>query len=282
MSKLRREGAAVTAGAIFHFAVAGHRLRAKRIGEWDASRVVLVLLHEGLGSIPQWRDFPEALSGACGLPVLLYERSGHGGSDPVRLPRPSNYLEIEAEQVLPGVLAACGIERPILIGHSDGGTIALLYAAAFPEKPVACITEAAHVLVEEATLSGIRAASMVWARDGDFRRRLARHHGHGVEALFRGWAETWTRPDRRDWNMLDRLGAVRCPVLAIQGADDAYGTRAQLDEIVARVSGPAESVLIPDCAHVPHQEAPATVLACVRSFIGKSLARLKAQPAKGP
>jgi pimeloyl-ACP methyl ester carboxylesterase len=247
---------------------AGHRLRAKRIGEARRDLPTLVFLHEGLGSIPQWRDFPDALCAATGCPGLVYERWGYGGSDPLVLPRPDDFLEREAEQVLPEVLEACAIERPILIGHSDGGTIALLYAAAFPERPLAVITEAAHVVLDEVTLAGI-AGVVRWWEGGDLRARLERYHGANTEAMFRGWSETWLRPRRRAWSINARLARITCPVLAIQGADDEHGLPAQLQAIVQGVAGPAQGFMVPDCGHVPHHQAREVVLARMAAFIGE-------------
>ena len=245
----------------------GHGLQVRQIGSWGAADPVLVFLHEGLGSISMWRDFPDLLAEACGLPALVYDRYGHGGSDPVMLPRPGNFLDLEAERTLPELLAACGIGRPVLVGHSDGGTIALLYAGAFPDRPVACITEAAHVLFEEKTRAGVAAVSERWQTDADFRRRLSRHHGDGTEAMVRGWAEAWLGEENRGWSMLDRLATIRCPVLAIQGAVDEHGTPFQLEQIAARVSGPVETAMLPDCGHVPHHEARPEVFNLMRDFI---------------
>lgn len=257
----------MSAGACFFVAAAGHWLRAQQIGRWEADDPVLVLLHEGLGSIGQWHGFPAALAGACGLPALVYERYGHGGSDPLVGERPANFIEVEAREALPAVLEATGIRRPVLFGHSDGGTIALLYASAFASRPVAVVTEAAHVLVEATTHASLVALKRRWDADEGFRRRLARHHGDRTEAMFRGWAESWTRPENRQWQMLDRLPAIRCPVLAVQGEDDAHGTPAQVAEIVGRVGGPATALMIPGCGHVPHREQEAIVLARVGTFV---------------
>lgn len=251
-------------------AVGGHTLQIKQIGEWSAEQPVLVFLHEGLGSISMWRDFPEALANACGLPALIYDRLGHGGSDPVALPRPGDFLDIEARRSLPELLVACGIGRPVLVGHSDGGTIALLYAAAFPDRPVACVTEAAHVMFEDKTRAGVASVAERWEHNADFRRRLARHHGAGTEGLVRGWAEAWLRNESRNWSMLDRLGAIRCPLLAIQGADDEHGTPRQLEEIAARVSAPVQTAMLPDCGHVPHHQARDQVNALMRAFIAQA------------
>jgi pimeloyl-ACP methyl ester carboxylesterase len=248
----------------------GRRLRVERLEleTSDPETPHLVFLHEGLGSIAQWKGFPAALCTATGLPGLVYERWGFGGSELLTLPRPRDYLNREAERALPQVLEACAITRPILIGHSDGGTIALLFAAAFPERPLACITEAAHVWVEEVALAGIRAAITAW-RTTDLEARLARYHGAQSETVFRGWAETWTQPEFRDWSMVTALRAIVCPLLVIQGLDDEYGTTAQVETIVQQSGGPAAPLLIPGCAHVPHHQAQGTVLEAMSGFIDR-------------
>ncbi|WP_299615606.1 alpha/beta fold hydrolase [Pelagibius sp.] len=221
-----------------------------------------VFLHEALGSIGQWKAFPERLAGACGLPGLIYERQGHGGSSAFDLPRENGYLRHEARQVLPAVLAAAGIERPVLVGHSDGATIALMFAAAFPEAVSACIVLAPHVMVEEITLAGIRAADAEPGASA-LRARLARHHGDKTEVLWRAWAETWLRPGFDGCEMRADLERITAPVLAIQGAGDAYGSPAQVEEIARRVSGPVEALLIPGCGHAPHLERQTEVLAAI-------------------
>lgn len=244
----------------------GRRLRAAWVGAVPAGRPVLVFLHEGLGSIAQWRDFPAALCRRTGTRGLVYERWGHGGSEPLELPRPDDFLEHEAEQALPGLLDACGIERPVLIGHSDGGTIALLFAAAFPERPLGLITEAAHVFLDRVTLAGVTEVAARW-RAGDLRARLERYHDANSEAMFRGWAETWLRPERRTWRITDKLGRIICPLLAIQGEDDEHGLPAQLDAIAAGVSGPAERLMVPGCGHAPHHQARPFVLERMADFV---------------
>ena len=255
----------------FDITAAGHRLRARWLrppAESASDAPTLLFLHEGLGSIAQWKGFPAALVAATGLPGLVYERWGFGGSEPLVLPRPRDYLTEEAEVALPDLLRACGIERPLLIGHSDGGSIALLYAATFPERPVACITEAAHVFVEDVTLAGIREADVAW-RSTDLPARLARYHGEQAETVFRGWTETWLRDDFRDWRMTERLGAITCPLLVIQGADDQYGTLAQVEAIVDGSAGPATPLIVPDCGHAPHAEQQEVVLQAMAAFIGE-------------
>lgn len=243
--------------------VDGNRLRCRRIAGGDPA---IVFLHEGLGSITQWRDFPDALCAATGLAGLVYERLGHGGSDPVNLPRPDDFLVVEAERTLPALLDLFGIDRPALLGHSDGGSIALLFAAAFPKRPRACITVAAHVFLEPATEAALAAAAAAYATT-DLRARLERHHGANTDAMFRGWNETWRRLAPRGWSMTDRLERVTCPVLAVQGLDDEHGTPAQVAAIAGGVSGPAESFLIPGCGHVPHVQAHDALVARAAAFL---------------
>jgi pimeloyl-ACP methyl ester carboxylesterase len=226
----------------------------------------LVFLHEGLGTIAMWDDVPEALCSATSCPAVVYERPGYGASDPRSLPWPPDVLEQEAEIVLPALLDALSIEDPVLIGHSDGGTIALLYAAAFPARVCAVVTLAAHVVLDELTFAGVAALERSW-REGNLRSELERAHGFGAETLFCAWSGLWLDPARRAWSIIDGLPYISCPVLAIQGADDEYGLPAQLDAVVAGVVGPAERVLIPNCAHDPHHQARAVVVERIAAFV---------------
>jgi pimeloyl-ACP methyl ester carboxylesterase len=247
---------------------AGARLLARRLELTRASAKgspTLVFLHEGLGSIAQWRDFPQALAARTGLPALLYDRRGHGGSDPLDLPRSSHYLHREALEVLPEVLERCGVADAILVGHSDGGSIALLYASAHPARVRGAVTEAAHVFVEEKTLAGIRAAGEAW-RNSQLPEKLARYHGLKTHALFHAWHDTWLTPEFRDWNIEDCLPGIRCPLLAIQGRDDEYATEAQVEAIARQAAGPVETLLIPHCGHVPHHQARDAVLEAMTRF----------------
>ncbi|HET9702216.1 MAG TPA: alpha/beta fold hydrolase, partial [Burkholderiales bacterium] len=176
--------------------VGGTRLLARSLsltGDAAKRSPTLVFLHEGLGSTGQWRDFPRALAERTGLPALLYDRQGYGGSDPLYSPRSARYLHREALEVLPEVLERCGVDDVILVGHSDGGSIALLYAAAHPQRVRGAVTEAAHVFVEEETLAGIRAAGDAW-RNTQLKEKLARYHGSKTHALFHAWHDTWLAP----------------------------------------------------------------------------------------
>jgi pimeloyl-ACP methyl ester carboxylesterase len=249
--------------------VDGVRLPARRLTPPGAApdAPVLVFLHEGLGSIGLWKDFPEALCRATGLPGLIYERQGHGGADPLTAwPRPVGYLEHEAEHVLPRVLAALGIERFLHIGHSDGGSIALLHAALRPAGLLGAITEAAHVFVEDITLAGIREARDAFVR-GPLRPKLARWHGRNTDGVFWGWNATWLTDPFPAWDMTDRLPPIRCPLLVMQGEGDEYGSAAQVETIAARAGGPATPLMVPDCAHVPHHQARDAVLSAMARAI---------------
>jgi pimeloyl-ACP methyl ester carboxylesterase len=241
---------------------------------------VLVLLHEGLGSTGFWKDLPEALAAATGRRVFLYDRRGYGRSDPEPLPRPLDYLERMALEELPAVLDAAGIGRAILLGHSDGGTIALLFAAAFPERVRAVVAIAAHVFVEDATIEGIRAAVRAFERGG-LRERLERFHGARTEAVFRAWSDTWLDPRFRSWNVTARLPSITASLLVLQGEADEYATPAQLEAIAGAVRGPVWTRLLPGAGHVPHHQARAATLEAVLGFLAGTLGRSGAEGA-GP
>lgn len=223
---------------------------------------VVVLLHDSLGSVGLWRDFPERLAEATGLGVLAYDRRGHGESDPFGAKaRTPAYLHEEAT-TLERVLAAADVDEAVLFGHSDGGSIALLAAAVHPARVRAVVAEAAHVFVEERTLEGIREAERAIA-GGDLLARLARHHGDKAEALAAAWIGTWLSPAFRVWNVEAELRRIRCPVLVLQGAEDEYGTDAQVHAIARGVSGPVRPVILPGLRHTPHREDPGAVLRLV-------------------
>lgn len=251
----------------FELRAAGRRLVAGRLLPPRAARgPVLVFLHEGLGSIAQWRDVPAALCTATGLPGLVYERWGFGGSAALDAPRTPRYLHDEALVSLPEVLHGAGVDDYVLVGHSDGGSIALLHASSRPAGLRGIVTEAAHVFVEELTLSGIRAAVQLW-QQGDLAARLARYHGDKTAATFAGWADTWLSADFRAWNIEAELRGIRCPVFALQGRDDEYGTPAQIAAIARGVAGRVDTWLVPACAHVPHLQARSVVLRAIAAFV---------------
>lgn len=248
--------------------VGGHRLRVRRLRQgpgWRPDRPVLVFLHEGLGSIEFWRDFPDRLAATLDLDVLVYDRLGHGGSDPMPLPRSLDYHQAEAGEDLPTLLAREGVKRSVLIGHSDGATIALLYAA-YHDDTVACVTEAAHVFVEDVTLAGIREAKALYEAGG-LRGPLERYHGDKTDAVFYAWVDTWLDERFRDWNIEGELADIRCPVLAIQGEDDEYGSPAQVHGIVEGGGGIGRPLLLPGCGHTPHKEQPDVVARAITEFL---------------
>jgi pimeloyl-ACP methyl ester carboxylesterase len=255
---------------IFHVYAAGHRLRVKTIEPQKSAaaenQATLVFLHEGLGCIELWRDFPEVLCASTGCRGLVYERKGYGGSDMLPGPWKEDYLIEESSVDLPGLLKKCNVDDVILIGHSDGGTIALIMSALNGDVVRGVITEAAHIFVEDVTIAGIHKAVEAYAKD-NLKDKLARYHKENTEMIFRRWADRWLSPEYRNWNVEEYLSEITCPLLAIQGENDEYGTPAQVESIGRLVSGPVETILIPDCGHIPHFQARDTVLAEMTRFI---------------
>lgn len=233
--------------------------------EGDPERPYLVFLHEGLGSIGMWKQFPAMLCAACACPGLVYDRRGHGKSAPLAAARTIHYLHDYALCELPQVLAALIPERDyFLIGHSDGGSIALLHAAQRPARLRGLVTEAAHVFVEPETLDGIRAADRAF-RTGRM-GGLAKYHGDQTDVIFKAWSETWLDAGFAYWNIEYALASIACPALVMQGANDQYGSVAQVDAIVARLPA-ARKAMLDGCGHTPHHEASAAVLALMAEFV---------------
>ena len=233
----------------------------------DPARSPLVFLHEGLGSIDLWRGFPDEVRSACGDPTtLVYARHGYGRSAPAALPRPSSYMHHEADVVLPSLLDRLEVERPLLIGHSDGASIALLYAGVAGRAPnvAGIVALAPHVFVESETILGIEAARRTFATT-DLSARLGRYHDDPV-ATFRGWNEVWLSDGFRSWNIQERLPQVAVPILLVQGTADDYGTLAQLDAIERGVSGRCERLVLDGAGHAPHVDAPAEVVVAIAEF----------------
>ena len=234
--------------------VAGERLEVLRISP-ERDRACLVFLHEGLGSVAGWREFPRTLCDLLGAPGLVYSRRGYGRSTPLGRPRGTDYLHREAWTVLPALLHGLSIAAPVLVGHSDGGSIALLYAARHEPRAIAIM--APHVFVEEITIEGIRDARAAW-QGGKLQAPLARLHDDPDGAFF-GWNDGWLDPAFRDWNIEAELPKIRCPVLAIQGVDDQYATMAQLDRIAAGLHSPCRLLKLASCGHTPQRDQPAAV-----------------------
>ena len=264
-------GEAATNAGLHYADLPGGRVEYRWAGAQlrDAALPVIVMLHEGLGCIALWKDFPDRVAAATGLPVLVYSRVGYGGSAPCALPRPLTYMHGEGERELPALLAALGIGRHILLGHSDGASIALIYAgAAARDSLLGVAVLAPHSFCEEVSVTSIAAAGRAYA-DGDLRGRLEKYHGANVDCAFRGWCDAWLDPDFMKWNIEGYVDRITAPVLVIQGEDDEYGTAAQVDSIARRVQGPVETLLLPGCGHSPHRDQPEATLKAVAGFAAK-------------
>jgi len=246
----------------------------------DPDRPPLVLLHEGLGSVGLWRGFPGRLAAATGRRTVAFSRFGHGQSDPPPMPRTPAFMHEEAREVLPEVLKTLALEeQPILVGHSDGASIALIYAADHPVHAVVAI--APHVFVEEICLTEIRRARETY-ETSDLRERMARHH-RDPDAAFFGWNDVWLHPDFPRWDITDVLERIKCPLLLMQGERDQYGTMAQLDAIEQRAGGPVRRVHL-DCQHSPPTELPDETVNAIAGFVamlGADQIRLKEEPYDG-
>jgi pimeloyl-ACP methyl ester carboxylesterase len=245
---------------------ASHRIEYERIGVAGASRPTLVFLHEGLGSVAMWRDFPDRVAHAVGCDAVVYSRYGYGNSDPLAEPRNARYMHDEALIALPEMLDGLHIDRPILIGHSDGGSIALIHAGAGARPVTAVVTLAAHVLVEDISVASIAQAKIAFETT-DLRAKMSRHHAD-VDSAFGGWNRIWLAQEFRRWNIEEYLPRITCPVLAIQGVDDEYGTMEQMRRIGAAI--PDVLLLeLDECGHSPHRDQPDTVLASIRRFVDR-------------
>ncbi|MCP8686608.1 alpha/beta fold hydrolase [Marinobacterium sedimentorum] len=242
-----------------------------RHADAKAQRPTLVLLHEALGCIPMWKEVPQRLMALTGADVFVYERRGYGGSSPITLPRPDDYLEQEGRDWLPRILDSAGISGPlILVGHSDGGSIALVGAAVLGARVTGLVTMAAHIYIDHLTLSGISATVARYREPGsDLPERLARYHGERTDLLFRAWHETWARPAYTTFNLGPWLSDIRCPALIMQGEDDQYGVPEQVSDICVGIGPRAQSLLIRDCGHIPHLEAPAVTLPAIADFMAR-------------
>jgi len=246
--------------------VCSRRIEFERIEVASHDRPTLVFLHEGLGSIAMWRDFPSRVTHATGCNALVYSRYGYGNSAPLRAPREVRYMHDEALLALPELLEALAIDAPILVGHSDGGSIALIHAGAGQWPVTGVITLAAHVMVEDISVESIAAARTAYEH-ADLRARLARFHSD-VDSAFWGWNRIWLQPDFRGWNIEPYLPRITCPVLAIQGEDDEYGTQEQLERIERQVAD-VEVLHLEDCRHSPHRDQPQAVIDAMTRFVDR-------------
>jgi pimeloyl-ACP methyl ester carboxylesterase len=289
-----------------HLIIAEKQLEYVWHGPGPAEAPTLVFLHEGLGCVAMWRGFPERVAEQTGCGALVYSRAGYGNSDPIQLPRPVRFMHEEALVTLPQVLDAFEIREAILVGHSDGGSIALIHAGGANDPRVrGLILEAPHVFVEEVGLESIRAIAREYRKEDAGRmpahrpqdagapadagaptdagapadagasmvsflkRRLERYHGKNVDATFWGWNDVWLNPQFKSWNIEEYLPRILAPVLLIQGANDQYGTHEQVRRIEAGCSGPVRTILIADCGHSPHLDQPERTLEAMKEFVAR-------------
>jgi pimeloyl-ACP methyl ester carboxylesterase len=228
---------------------------------------LLVFLHEGLGSLSMWRDFPDRLCAQIGCTGLVYSRPAYGQSTPKPADerwRP-DFMHRQAREVLPPLLDALGVTAPYaLFGHSDGGSIALLHAAMFPERVASLVVAAPHLFVEDLTIASIEDARTAYATT-DLRTKLGKHHAD-PDSAFRGWNDIWLDPAFRDWNIEREVAQVRCPVLAVQGHDDQYGTMAQIERIADHCPGRTTLLKLDACGHSPHRDQPEALIDAAADF----------------
>jgi pimeloyl-ACP methyl ester carboxylesterase len=239
----------------------------------------LVMLHEGLGSVSMWRGFPQQLAQATGCRTLIYSRYGYGRSSPLEAPRGVDYMHEEARVWLPAILERLDIRRPILFGHSDGASIALIHAASAASEVTGVMALAPHVKVEEVSVRSIAATKAAYLQS-DLPARLSRHH-EDADSAFWGWNRIWLDPAFRSWNIEALLPSIRCPILAIQGEDDEYGTMEQIAAI-ARAVPHTRLLALPACRHSPHRDQPEAVLAAAAQFTAGVVSARRSPTHAGP
>jgi pimeloyl-ACP methyl ester carboxylesterase len=252
------------------FEVLGQHLEYRWIGPRPDEAPSIVFLHEGLGCLAMWSDFPDRLASATGCGALVYSRMGYGASDPVPGPRSVRFMHDEALDVLPAVIERFELRDVVLFGHSDGASIAIIYAGARLGPIRALILEAPHVFVEPICIESIARISRAYETTG-LRERLARYHSSNSDSMFRTWTDVWLRPEFQRWNIEEYLQAIESPVLVVQGEDDDYGTVRQVDAVVTQVSGPVKSLVLAHCGHSPHSDQPDEVLEAARRFVRQAL-----------
>ncbi len=236
--------------------------------ELQSHKLLLILLHDGLGSTKQWKDIPGILSSKLNIPTVTYDRLGYGKSSTVEK-RSNTFLNYEAECVLPLLLKHLDYDgKVILFGHSDGATVALLYAALYPGKAKMVIAEAPHVIIEPETISGVKKTIQDY-KEGSLKERLEKYHSSQTDNMFWGWANFWSNKSSRSWNMLSLLSRIESPVYYIQGDKDEFGTRKQGEEIEINIMGDFDELIVENCGHVPHFEAKQEVLSAIVDYIKK-------------
>ena len=246
--------------------VGGHNLEYRLIPAHQINRPTLVLLHEGLGSVAMWRDFPARLAAATGCRTLAYSRYGYGQSDILETSFETDFMHREGRETLPELLTQLEIENPVLVGHSDGASIALLHAGDSRSNVAGLVVMAPHCFVEDISIRSIEAAKLAFETT-DLPAKLGKYH-RDVNRTFYAWNDIWLDADFRAWNIEDCLGGIRCPILAIQGVDDEYGTMAQIEAIAAQASGSprVELLKLADCRHSPHRDQTLAVIEAISRF----------------
>lgn len=246
--------------------VQGHRIEYEFIHASAGKGPVIVFLHEGLGSLSMWKDFPSRVAHATGCDALVYSRYGYGQSDPLTAPRRVDFMHDEALNALPELLDELAVEEPILFGHSDGASIALIHAGGSKRPTAGMILMAPHVMVEDISIKSIQAAKQTYATT-DLRDKLGRYHAH-PDSAFRGWNDIWLDPEFRAWNIEEFVPRISCPILAVQGEDDEYGTMEQIERI-ARLAPDVDLLKLTDCRHSPHRDQPEAVIEAATRFIDR-------------
>ena len=245
--------------------VDGCRLEYDWVGSAKPGRPTLVFLHEGLGCITFWKDFPRQVTTAAGCRALVFSRRGYGNSDPAPAPRTPLYMHEEALEVLPKLLQALGVERPVLVGHSDGASIALIHAGSYSQGMAGVVVLAPHCWVEEEALAGIRQAGRMW-RETDWPAKLGRYHRNGPQ-VFHDWHDTWLSEAFRGWNIEASLAGITVPVLAIQGIQDEYATLRQVEVIAEQVPAAVTLLKLEHCGHSPHRDQTEVVIRAIVDYL---------------
>ncbi|MBV8432952.1 MAG: alpha/beta hydrolase [Candidatus Eremiobacteraeota bacterium] len=257
--------------ALERIALLGNEIEYLRVPGRRSGSPAIVFLHEGLGSVRLWRSFPAALAERTGCPALIYSRAGNGFSSVVAPAREPGYMHDEALTVLPALLEALGIGDVVLAGHSDGGSIALIFAGEHPERVRGLVLEAPHLFVEVLSLTSIAAMRTQYETTG-LRERMSRHHAD-ANRTFYGWNDVWLSPAFASWNIESHAARVSAPVLVVQGTADEYGTLAQLDALAAKARGSVDRLVLADCGHAPHADRPEIVVSASAAWIDEKIAR---------
>jgi pimeloyl-ACP methyl ester carboxylesterase len=246
------------------------RLEYRLIGPRPGEAPTLVVLHEGLGCVGMWGDFPDRLAAATGCGVFVYSREGYGRSSAATLPRQLDFMHVEARETLPKILDAIGFQRGLLVGHSDGASIAAIFAGSVQDHRVTGLAlMAPHFIVEPETSAAIAEMRETYETTG-LRARLARYHDD-VDATVRGWSDVWLKGDFRSWDLSEDLAYIRVPVLIIQGDDDQYGTKRQIEIAQEECYCPVEVLMLPGIRHAPHREGAEATLNAIVDFVKRAL-----------